>query len=168
MAPKQCVPFHVRSTVAAPAQFGSEGDLVVNSDTKETVVEKEKTYSKDVPGSFVIDALEALDHAVKHDLFELLSGFELAQVESKGAGVSLPVDDHDHELPAATRIRALRPGCGSGSDCSNRAIRIGMPGLCDLPDAETRLTSCVRTNQLRSHIAVGSLMEAPTHRRRSR
>lgn len=62
---------------------------LLNSDTKDTVVEKEKTYFKDVPGSFVVDALHALDHAIKNDLFEVLSGFELAQVEGKGAGVSL-------------------------------------------------------------------------------
>ena len=62
---------------------------LLNTNTKETVVEKEKTYFKDVPFGYVVDALHALDHAVQHDLVDVITEFELTEVVRDQSGVKL-------------------------------------------------------------------------------
>lgn len=62
---------------------------LLNTHTKETVVEKEKTYFKDVPDGYVIDALQALDHAVQNDLVEVVTEFRLTEIAGGQSGVIL-------------------------------------------------------------------------------
>jgi thioredoxin reductase len=62
---------------------------LLNTHTKETVVQKEKTYFKDVPDGYVVDALHALDHAVQHDLVEVITKFKLTEIAGDQSGVIL-------------------------------------------------------------------------------
>jgi thioredoxin reductase len=62
---------------------------LLNTHTKETVVEKEKTYFKDVPDGYVVDALHALDHAVQNDLVDVITQFKLTEIAGDQTGVTL-------------------------------------------------------------------------------
>jgi hypothetical protein len=85
---------------------GLKVQWLLRSHTKATVVEKEKSYFKDVTDPYVVDALHALDHAVLNGLVEVVESFDLAAIDCDRGGAILTSADGQILRASAAIINA--------------------------------------------------------------